>query len=367
MKQQDHELAPDKISELSSCEIFVFGSNPIGLHDGGAARIACEKFGAEQGVGEGPTGRCYAIPTMGLSLRKIHAHIKRFTDYVMEHPMNRFLLTRIGCGYAGFSDSQMAPLFREAARLANVAVPRAWVPYLWPMRPDNEAERLKEIAGRAISTETLMELTRTFCYAIGAGLANRVPRIRIRFCADDGRFGYADLSDCFFLPQTGDLYVWRQDPAWEPFHEQRVVESVFGDECRGRGYARRVIFAGVETPYRDSHYHDIHTGDVFTISRGEAKITLALSVDESAYCFLLGDERIALADCAARGLKLDCAGTVFYRLNPGEMPVSVEQRAMAFNNPADSNQEHARKMLLARYTPRFEQAKWYCHAHDLFQ
>lgn len=64
MKKINKRFTPDRVENLSQCEIFVFGSNLQGQHMGGAARMAYEKFGAEWGVGDGPTGRCYAIPTM---------------------------------------------------------------------------------------------------------------------------------------------------------------------------------------------------------------------------------------------------------------------------------------------------------------
>ena len=39
-------FTPEWIFELKQDEIFVFGSNLQGMHGGGAAHIACEKFGA---------------------------------------------------------------------------------------------------------------------------------------------------------------------------------------------------------------------------------------------------------------------------------------------------------------------------------
>lgn len=49
------------ITALKDGEVFVFGSNKEGLHCGGAARTAFERFGAKWGEGIGMTGRCYAI------------------------------------------------------------------------------------------------------------------------------------------------------------------------------------------------------------------------------------------------------------------------------------------------------------------
>ena len=57
-------VASDRIASLGENEIFVFGSNSQGSHGGGAAWYAHKNFGAEWGVGEGLTGRTYALPTM---------------------------------------------------------------------------------------------------------------------------------------------------------------------------------------------------------------------------------------------------------------------------------------------------------------
>jgi hypothetical protein len=96
--------------------IFVFGSNLGGKHLGGAARYAADNFGAEMGVGEGRTGQSYALPTMDagfgvLSLGDIRDRIDDFKDYARDNPNLEFYVTRVGCGIAGYSDSQMAVLF----------------------------------------------------------------------------------------------------------------------------------------------------------------------------------------------------------------------------------------------------------------
>ena len=48
--------------------IFVFGSNPKGIHGAGAAATAKAKFGAIQGKGEGMQGNAYALPTKDLEV-----------------------------------------------------------------------------------------------------------------------------------------------------------------------------------------------------------------------------------------------------------------------------------------------------------
>ena len=115
-------VAPDKIESLESNEIFVFGSNASGYHGGGAAAFAMHKFGAIWGQGEGLQGQCYAIPTME-GMDNMKAAIERFTQFADQHPELRFLVTRVGCGIAGYSVREVAPLFKGCISLENVALP----------------------------------------------------------------------------------------------------------------------------------------------------------------------------------------------------------------------------------------------------
>lgn len=118
---------PELITDLSECEIFVFGSNLQGYHGAGAAWMAHDRFGAEWGVGSGPTGQCYAIPTMHGGISEIKPYVDEFIEYAKSHPDKRFLVTRVGCGIAGFSDKEMAPLFMEASDLPNVCFSKEWM------------------------------------------------------------------------------------------------------------------------------------------------------------------------------------------------------------------------------------------------
>ena len=118
-------VASDRIAELGGNEIFVFGSNIQGAHGGGAAWYAHQQFGAEWGVGEGLTGRTYALPTMegDASLKKAVEH---FISCAKAHPELTFLVTAVGCGIAGNTPDEVAPLFREATTLENVYLPRVF-------------------------------------------------------------------------------------------------------------------------------------------------------------------------------------------------------------------------------------------------
>ncbi len=117
-----NRVSPDNIDSLEENEIFVFGSNAGGQHAGGAAAFAMQEFGAVWGQGEGLQGRSYAIPTME-GLKNLSAAVDRFTKFAHKHPELRFLVTRVGCGIAGYSVDQIAPLFRNCVYLENVALP----------------------------------------------------------------------------------------------------------------------------------------------------------------------------------------------------------------------------------------------------
>lgn len=116
-------FTPDNIKELAPDEIFVFGSNLAGHHGGGAARVALDRFGAQWGQGEGIQGQSYAIPTMQGGVETIKPYVDRFLDLAYEWDQNTFLVTRIGCGIAGFTPEQIAPLFDRALDMYNVVLP----------------------------------------------------------------------------------------------------------------------------------------------------------------------------------------------------------------------------------------------------
>ena len=122
-KQALTRVTPNWIDNLQEGQIFVFGSNEAGHHDGGAARIALEKFGAVYGQGRGLQGRSYAIPTMSGSLAVISREVDEFIMFADSHPDLTFLVTRIGCGIAGWRDEDIAPLFARAYSLPNVYLP----------------------------------------------------------------------------------------------------------------------------------------------------------------------------------------------------------------------------------------------------
>lgn len=122
-----YKYTPGRIDSLMPDEVFVFGSNLDGFHGGGAARVAMDKFGAIYGQGVGLQGQSYAIPTMQGGVETIAPYVDEFITFAKQHSEKFFFVTRIGCGIAGFTDQQMAPLFKDALELENVALPRSFV------------------------------------------------------------------------------------------------------------------------------------------------------------------------------------------------------------------------------------------------
>lgn len=121
------EFTSERIMTLKPNEIFVFGSNLDGFHGGGAARIAMDRFGAVWGQGVGLQGQCYAIPTMQGDVETIKPYVDEFVAFAGQHPEYKFLVTRIGCGIAGFADEEIAPLFQGALNVENIILPREFV------------------------------------------------------------------------------------------------------------------------------------------------------------------------------------------------------------------------------------------------
>lgn len=123
----NRRITPEQITELKPNEVFVFGSNLEGAHGGGAAATAYRHFGAIWGQGVGLQGNSYGIPTMHGGVEAIRPYVEEFIDFARSHPELHFLVTRVGCGIAGFRDEEIAPLFAEAAHLENVWLPASFL------------------------------------------------------------------------------------------------------------------------------------------------------------------------------------------------------------------------------------------------
>ena len=127
-------ISSDNIQTLKENEIFVFGSNESGIHGAGAAKLACEKFGAEYRKSFGIQGQSFAIPTKDknietLPLYKVNHYVKLFKQFALNNDDLKFFVTEIGCGLAGYTIKDIAPLFYDFIGIDNVYLPKSFWEY----------------------------------------------------------------------------------------------------------------------------------------------------------------------------------------------------------------------------------------------
>lgn len=117
-------VTPELVESLKPGQVYVYGSDLLGLHVGRTARLAVEKFGAVMGEGSGLWGQSYGIPTMQGPAERVKPYVEEFTDFAKYHRDMKFLVTKVGCGIAGFDAREIAPMFKEASELKNVWLPQ---------------------------------------------------------------------------------------------------------------------------------------------------------------------------------------------------------------------------------------------------
>ncbi len=142
-------FTPENITSLEPNQVFVFGSNDQGVHGAGAAKLARE-FGARHGDAYGKTGNCYAICTRFYDYEKaksfnkdarrynfgkclsncplgdIQKEVEKLHYWAMTNTHLHFLVTKIGCGLAGYAEQEIAPLFAGFEKLNNVSLPESF-------------------------------------------------------------------------------------------------------------------------------------------------------------------------------------------------------------------------------------------------
>lgn len=167
----------------------MFGSNEAGRHGAGAALFAKQRRGAAPGIGAGPSGQAYALPTKDCSLRtlplgRIRDGAARFLDYAATHADHVFVLTRVGCGLAGYRDEQIAPMFDGAS--SNVLLPGVWRFLL-------RGERSIIVAGsRSVPDDISLPLIKRHlsiepsCAAIVSGMAAGPDRAGLQVAQESG-------------------------------------------------------------------------------------------------------------------------------------------------------------------------------------
>ena len=112
------------VAPIAKNQVFVFNSYSNGYNKAGTAKAALTYFGAKPGIGEGPCGQSYAIPSE-VSLPEMRDAVNRFLAYAVAHPEQEFLVTPIGTGKIFKRDpKQMAKLFEKAVFIDNIILPK---------------------------------------------------------------------------------------------------------------------------------------------------------------------------------------------------------------------------------------------------
>lgn len=116
--------------------IFVFGSNTEGRHGRGAAGTARRNYGAIYGQAEGRQGNSYAIITKDLAkglrsipLTAIAIQVAKFKDYAAKNIEDTFIVSPIGCGLAGYTPEEIAPMFKDSP--PHVSLPSVFLSVLY--------------------------------------------------------------------------------------------------------------------------------------------------------------------------------------------------------------------------------------------
>lgn len=120
---------PENIEELEENEIIVVGTNLGGRHFGGAARFAADFFGLAEGVGVGRSGRSYGFPTLNedftkRTLPQIRDSVIDLYEYAKQNPQKTFLVTKVGCGIAGFTTEEIRDCLVDYDKPENVVLPK---------------------------------------------------------------------------------------------------------------------------------------------------------------------------------------------------------------------------------------------------
>lgn len=120
--------------------IFVFGSNLLGIHGGGAAKFAMDHCGAVWGIGQGFQREqnsvyhgCYALPTkyspaQSLEIELVDCAVQLFKAFARECKDRTFFVSAVGTNLAGFTHDDIAPLFMNSP--TNCIFPEEWEEYL---------------------------------------------------------------------------------------------------------------------------------------------------------------------------------------------------------------------------------------------
>lgn len=167
---QRPDYTPDPIdpATMGSSDVFIFGSNTEGKHDGGSAKAAVDHYDAIYGQAEGLQGRSYAIVTVDLnigqrsiSLEQIGNQIEALLEFACNRPDLTFWMTKIGSLRAGYTIAEIGQLFANKVIPRNVVMPREfvniiyWYNYLYSPSKEIFYELVSDREARYADTKNL--------------------------------------------------------------------------------------------------------------------------------------------------------------------------------------------------------------------
>ena len=224
---------------------------------------------------------------------------------------------------------------------------------------------------KVITVEVLQELCDYYKDEIRLDFLDLVPGvlpdIKIRYVDEKKNFGYTYFGNFFFY--DNNLYVFEEDEKYKDLHCAEAVLATFEDECEGRGYAHKVIFAGVQTPYKDVRGDYIYTGDaVMADGLGLCKecINGVRPLEfYGDYGFKLDNHSLLFRECK----KLVRVGTVFYNLSWEEedMLHILEDRSRDMHPLYGGGPTGEENLRHVRFTPNFFTEEWHYFAMELLR
>jgi hypothetical protein len=135
-----YNYSPELMIKLRPNEVFVFGANTEMRHGAGAAKLALNWGATYSQINpfqSSVDGNSYALITTDLtvnyrpsiSLELLQDEVNKFIEFATNNKELTFLVTEVGCGLAGFTVDQVAPLFKSVllGALRNIRLPRSFV------------------------------------------------------------------------------------------------------------------------------------------------------------------------------------------------------------------------------------------------
>lgn len=199
-----------------------------------------------------------------------------------------------------------------------------------------------------------MEITAQHMEQIASGHIQNLPNIVVRYSVGDIQFYVARLGDFFFYESK--MYVFDTKPAWEYLHEPKAVIGAFGRELPRRGFAHKVAFCGIQTPFVDYDGQPVFTGDICNIHpednwANESNYYVVSANTYEGYGFPMDNCMLLLQDLPEPPKRV---GTIFYKLSFDEIKNTWEA-AEDISTMWGKNPDLQKHLEWGKITPNFEQ------------